>query len=130
MNAYHPIKINRIKYQHGLAIIAVVFFAGCASTPAPKAEMAVARTAVNSAMSSGGNEVAPVRLKSAMDKMDAADKAMADKNYKQARQLAEQAEVDANLVAETARTDKAQKAAAAIKSNIGVLRNELDNKDQ
>ena len=112
----------------GLTAGAVIFMAGCASTPAPTAQMAVSRAAVSDASNAGGNEFAPIQLKSAMDKMAAAERAMKDKDYVVARQLAEQAQVDAQLAGAVAQTDKAKKAAAAVQEDSRVLRLELNRK--
>lgn len=63
-----------------------------------------------------------------MDKMDAAEQAMAGQDCLRARQLAEQAQVDAQLAATTARSAKAQKAASALREGNSVLRQEIDRK--
>jgi len=130
-------KFNRLKsYQMsriGVAVAAAIFMAGCASTPsipAPTEQMAVSRAAVNNASSAGGNEFAPIQLKSAMEKMDAAERAMGAKDYGRARLLAEEAQVDAKLAETTARSAKAQKAADALQEDNRVLRKELDRKAQ
>lgn len=112
----------------GITAGAVMFMAGCASTPAPTAQMAVSRAAVTEASNAGSNEFAPVQLKSAMDKMAAAERAMKDKDYVLARQLAEQAQVDAQLASATARTAKAKKAADAVQEDSRVLRQEINRK--
>ena len=115
----------------GAAVAVAMLMTGCASTPAvpaPTEQMAVSRAAVNAATSAGGNEFAPVQLKSATDKMDAAERAMGAKNYGLARQLAEQAQVDAQLAAAAARAAKAQKAADAVQESDRVLRKELERK--
>lgn len=117
----------------GIAVAAAIFMAGCASTspvPAPTEQMAVARAAVNNASSAGGNEFAPLQLKSAMEKMDWAERAMGEKNYERARLLAEEALVDARLAEATARSAKAQKAADALQEDNRVLRKELDRQAQ
>lgn len=130
-------KINRLKsFQMssvGAAAAAAIFMAGCASAPsipAPTEQMAVSRAAVNNASSVGGNEFAPLQLKSAMEKMDAAERAMGEKNYARAKLLAEEALVDAKLAEATARSAKAQKAAEALREDNRVLRKELDRKAQ
>jgi len=113
----------------GVSVAAAIFISGCASTPkaaAPTEQMAQSRTAISSASSAGGNEFAPVQLKSAMDKMDSAERAMGTKNYGLARQLAEEAQVDAQLAATAARASKAQKAAEALQQSDQVLKKELD----
>ncbi|MBZ0067321.1 MAG: DUF4398 domain-containing protein [Thiobacillus sp.] len=110
----------------GVAVAAVVLMAGCASTSAPTGQMAVSRAAVSNAMSAGGNQYAPVQFRSASEKMEAAERAMAAKDYELALQLAKQAEVDATLSAEMARSAKAQKAADALQEDIRVLRQEIE----
>lgn len=104
--------------------------AGCASVPPPTEQLAVSKAALNSATSAGGNEYAPISLRSAVLKMDAAERAMTQQEYLQARQLAEQAQVDAQLAAATARAAKAQKAASELGESNRVLREEIDRKAQ
>jgi len=113
-----------------MAVSAVVFMAGCASTSAPTEQMAVSRAAVSNALAAGGNQFAPVQFKSASDKLAAAERAMADKDYELALRLAEQAEVDARLAAEMARSTKAQRAADALQDDIRVLRQEIERQSK
>jgi len=119
-------KSNPMMHRIGVAAVAVMFMAGCASTSAPTEQMAVSRAAVSNAMSAGGNQYAPVQTRSALEKMASAERAMADKDYELALRLAEQAEVDAKLAAEMARSAKAQEAADALQEDIRVLREELE----
>lgn len=113
-----------------MSVSAVMLIAGCASSPAPTEQMAVSRAAVNTALSTGGNEFAPVQTKSALDKMTAAEQAMAAKDYELALRLAEQAEVDAKLAAEMVRSTKAQRAADALQEDIRVLREEIERQSR
>lgn len=117
---------------HKICVIlaSTLFMVGCAGIPAPTEQMAVSKVAVSNATSAGGNEFAPLQLKSAMEKMDSAERAMASENYLQARQLAEQAQVDAQLAATTARSAKAQKAAGALQEDNRALRQEIDRNAQ
>ena len=115
-------------YRVGVTTGAAIFMAGCASTPAPTEQMAVSRVAVSNASSVGGNEFAPLQFKSAMGKMDAAERAMAEKDYVRARQFAEQAQVDAQLAGAMASSVKAKKAADALQEDSRVLRQEIDRK--
>lgn len=124
------LKSNRMMNRIGLAMAASLLMAGCASTQAPVEQMALSRSAVSNAMSAGGNEYAPIQFKSANDKLDAAEKAMANQNYDLAKQLAEQAEVDAKVADSMARSAKAQKAADALQEDIRVLRHEIERKTQ
>ncbi len=117
-------------HKIGITAMAALLMAGCAGIPAPTEQLAVSKDAVESASSAGGNEYAPLQLKSAMDKMDAAQQAMTAENYALAKQLAEEAQVDAQLAGATARTNKAQKAASALQDDNRVLRQEIDRKTQ
>lgn len=118
-------------HKIGVTMAAAIFMAGCAGAPvnpAPIEQMAVSRAALDTANSAGGNEFAPVPLKSAMEKMEGAERAMGAKNYPLARKLAEQAQADAQLAAATARAARAQKAADALQEDNRVLRREIDRK--
>jgi hypothetical protein len=119
---------NHVMARIGIIVATFALMAGCASTPPPIAQMAVARAAVGDANKAGANELAPVQLQSAKDKMAAAETAMTAKNYVLAKDLAEQAEVDAKLAGATARSVKAQQAAAAVQEDSRVLRKEIDRK--
>lgn len=130
MKNTYPLKLNQMMRRVGTAAAAIVLMAGCASTSAPTEQMAVSRAAVSNAMSAGGNQFAPVQLKSALDKMDAAERAMTVKDYELALRLAEQAEVDAKLAAEMARSAKALQAADAVQEDIRVLRQEIDRQSK
>ncbi len=127
-NLNYP-RLHQILSGFGASIAAVILVAGCASAPPPPIEqMAVSRAALGNASGAGANELAPVQFKSALDKMQSAEEAMTAKNYPLAKQLAEEAEVDAKLAGLTARSVKAQKAAEAIQEDSRVLRNEIDRK--
>lgn len=124
MKKLHPIRSSQKTL--GLGAVVAILITACASIPPPTEQMAVSKMAVSNASSAGGNEFAPLQLKSAMDKMEGAERAMAAEDYVIARQLAEQAQVDAQLAAATARSAKAQKAASTVQEDNRVLRQELD----
>jgi len=130
MKNFYCIKSRQTMRTMGVAAISAIVMAGCASIPAPTEQMAVSRTAVSNALSAGSNEFAPLPLKSAMEKMEAAERAMMDRNYELARQLAEQAQLDAKLAGTMARSTKAQKAADALQEGSRVLRQEIDRQAQ
>ncbi|NOT67827.1 MAG: DUF4398 domain-containing protein [Methylophilaceae bacterium] len=128
-------KFNRIRSFQGLpgislAAATLLLVAGCASAPAPLEQIAVSKAAVSSATSAGGNEFAPVTLQSARDKLAAAERALADKNYALAKQLAEESLVDSKLAAATARSAKAQKAAKAVQEDNRILQQEIERKSK
>ena len=76
-----------------LALLAVL--AACATEPAPTAELAAARAAVDQA--APASEYAPRELAAAQTKLRAAQDALARGDNLQARRLAQEAEVDARL---------------------------------
>ena len=120
---------NFKRYMHFAAVgCAAALIVGCASIPAPREQMAVSKSAIANALSAGGSEFAPVEMKSAQDKLDRANVAMAKENYEDARWLAEQAQADARLAEKKAQSAKAQKSAGALQDDVRVLRDELDRK--
>jgi hypothetical protein len=110
-----------------LCCAAVVMGVGCSSLKTPAtADVAVSKAAVENAAGAGGVEFAPVEMRAAREKMALANKAMGAKDYKQAIDLAGQAQADAKLAQSKANSSKAQMAADALQDDIRVLREELD----
>ncbi|MDD0975369.1 DUF4398 domain-containing protein [Pseudomonas fontis] len=106
-----------------LALGSSLVLAGCAGNP-PSEQYALAQSAVNSAVSAGGTEYAAVEMKSAQDKFKQAEVAMHDKQYDQARNLAEQAEWDARVAERKAQAAKAEKAVQDAHQGVQDLREE------
>lgn len=123
-----PFGSKKMILMVSLSLASAMLLAGCASTPAPLEQMAISREAVSNARSAGGNEFAPVQLNSATEKMDAAERAMEKEDYVRARQLAEQAEADAQLAGSMARSAKAKKAADELQEGSRILRQEIERK--
>jgi Domain of unknown function (DUF4398) len=121
-------------YQWHWAVGAIgclaVVIAGCASIPHPTEQMAVSKAALANAVSAGGNEYAPVEMRTAQEKMDRANRAMEREDYENARWLAEEAQADARLAEKKAQSAKAEKAASAMQDAIRVLREEIDRKSK
>jgi hypothetical protein len=130
MKNFYYTKSYQMMLTVGVAIIVAIFMIGCASIPAPTEQIAVSKAAVSNALSAGSNEFAPLQIKSALEKMDAAERAMTDGNNELALQLAEQAQIDAKLAGTIARSTKAQKAADALQEGSRVLRQEIDRQTQ
>lgn len=103
-----------------------MLMAGCASMSPPTEQMAVSKATVSRATSVGGNEYAPVELRSATEKMSAAEQAMDNEDYVKARRLAEQAQADAKLAETRAALAKAQLAVKNAEESNRILRQELD----
>ncbi len=109
----------------GLVVMGLV---GCASKEKMPAtsDVAVSKAAVSDATVSGAAEYAPVEVASAQEKLNRANSALAAKDYSTARELANQAQADAQLAQSKASSAKAQAAANALQDNIRVMREELD----
>ncbi|QDQ25376.1 DUF4398 domain-containing protein [Chitinimonas arctica] len=116
-------------HQRRFAILgaAVLALTACSSMKTPAtAEVAVSAAAVDNAASAGGTQFAPVEMNLAREKMALAQKAMMDKDYPRATDLAAQAQADAKLAQGKATSAKAQLAADALQDDIRVLREELN----
>ena len=106
------------------ALVALVTAAGCATTPIPNEKIAVAKASLQHAEQSGAPELAPVEMSQARDKLARAEKAAADHDAQPATQLAEQANVDAQLAEATAQEKKSRKAATEFDASMQALRQE------
>lgn len=124
-NHYNPVGIMTRVGLGGL-IALMMFMIGCATVPAPTEQMAVSKASIERATSVGGNEFSPVELRSAVDKMNAAEKAMAEEKYVKARRLAEQAQVDAQLAETKTALSKAELAVKSAEDSDRILRQEID----
>jgi hypothetical protein len=111
-----------------LPVLAVSWLAACASTPPPKADMAVAEAAVVNAANAGGVQWAPAEMRTAQDKLARARAAMAAEDHSLALNLAHEADADAQLAATAARAAKAQRAAQEVQEANRVLRDEIARK--
>ena len=110
-----------------LCCVGLAAMAGCTSMKTPAtADVAVSKEAVSNAAEAGAAQYAPEEMKSAQDKLASANKAMAAKDYRLARDLATQAQADAKLAQSKANSAKATAAADAVQDDIRVLREELD----
>ena len=112
-------------FAKGAAIsIAIMTAAACATTPIPNEKIAVAKASVEHAEQSGAPELAPVEMAQARDKLARAQKAAADRDAQPATQLAEQANVDAQLAEATAQQKKAHKSEMEFEASLQALRQE------
>jgi hypothetical protein len=106
---------------------ALILMAGCHSMKTPAtADVAVSRAQVANAASAGAGELAPAEMTSAREKLQRANAALAAKDYKAARDLAIQAQADAQLAQSKANSAKASAAAQALNEDIRLMREELD----
>jgi hypothetical protein len=88
--------------------------------------LAVSKTAIESATTAGGTEFAPLELKAARDKLEAANQAVANKDYDKAAALASEAQVDAKLAETKALSAKAMKSVAETQDNLRSMLQEIN----
>lgn len=110
------------------AALAVAVLGACASTPPPVAQMAVAEAAVKRAGSASTTEMAAAELRVATDKLAAARSALTAGDHDRARQLAEQAALDAQVAELHAQAMRSTKAAQETQDAARVLREEIARK--
>lgn len=106
----------------GLVAGGTLALAACAT--APKDQMAVAHRAVDQAAATSAES--PAELASARQTLERADLAMANKDYRQARELAAQAESEAGLAEADARSARSDRALKELNESIRQLRAQLD----
>jgi hypothetical protein len=117
--------IGKIDIKYAVLGAAIALSAaGCATTPIPNEQLAVAKSSVQRAEQAGAPELAPVEMAAARDKLARAEKAAADRDAQPATQLAEQANVDAQLAEATAQEQHSRKAAMELDASLQALRQE------
>lgn len=110
-----------------LVVTALALLTACASTPAPSADLAVARAAVERATGPAAAD-SPVEMASARDKIARANAAFAKEDYGLARRLATEAEADASLAEAQSRSVRSGRALAEVREGIRMLRDEMSRK--
>jgi hypothetical protein len=118
------IRLSKLSSGALAAAALTMGLAACASTPAPNEKLAVAKAEVQRAEQSGAPELAPVEMATAREKLARAEKAAADRKDGPATQLAEQANVDAQLAEATAQQQRSHKAATEFDVSMQALRGE------
>jgi len=116
-----------MKIRIVLAVVGILAIGGCAATrttsePAPVADLALGRAAIADAVAAGATEYAPAILIRARDELDHASVAAAEGRHRDARRFAQDAEVDAQLAATTARARQAELALAEADAGARPLR--------
>jgi len=124
-------KVIPTRYSLVLMVGALSCLSACNSAYTPAtAQIAVSSAAVSNADGAGGQQYAPSDMNAAQDKLTRARKAMNDKDYQLADNLATQAQADAKLAQSKADSAKAKLAADALEEDIRVLREELNRANQ
>jgi hypothetical protein len=107
-----------------LATLTGLIMTGCANAPAPTAQLQLTEQVVAQAASVGADNQLP-EMKLAQDKLALAQKNMAEQDYKRARILAEQSELDARLAESKVLVAKSEAQLVELRARIAGLREQL-----
>ena len=108
-----------------LLTLTVALLSACASTPKPSAAVNRAEASVDQADQAGARRYDPGTLDTSKQKLGEAKDAAEKGNPVAADKLAEQAQLDADLAAATARAANARKAADEVNASTATLRAEI-----
>jgi len=112
-------------FAAGAICALVLVMAACGggrASPSATAAIALATESVNRARTDGALQSAQEPMQEAQQKLTAAQLAAARDDNDQAIRLATEAKADADLADTTARAAEAERAAAAVKQDAGILR--------
>ena len=104
----------------------LLMLSGACAGIAPTGKMANLEYAINDARKAEATTYAPLELRFAEDRYQAAKKAIAEKEYEHAERLIDQALLDAQLAQEKALSAKAEKDADEMRQSIETLQGEAD----
>lgn len=110
--------------QRPLLVLAWLALAGCTNDPAPNEQMRLTAKAVEQARAVGADAQIEEML-NAERKLARAEKNMGEEDYKRARVLAEQAELDARLAEARVLKLKSQKQLDELNARLARLRTQL-----
>ena len=99
---------------------------GCSSAKPPTGILSQAELDVRAASEARADELAPMDLQSAREKLEASKKAMAAKKYDDARRLAETAQVEAELATAKAEAEITRRTADDLRRRLDPLRPESE----
>ncbi len=112
-------------YRLICAALLPLMLSACASDPAPTEQLRLSEQALNQAKALGISTEQSPSLRLAEEKLALAQAAMQDQDYKQARVLAEQAELDARLAEAEHLTEKSRQQLVELSNAINRLRKQL-----
>jgi hypothetical protein len=127
---YMVIDISSLAKGATFCTAIALIVAGCATTPIPNEQIAVAKSSVQRAEQSGAPELASLEMSTARQELASAEKAAAAREVLPATQWAEKASVDAQLAEATAQERRAHKAATEFDASIATLRQESQRSSQ
>ena len=107
------------------AVLFCTTLVACGSNvPRPTSEIALSQSALEGAESAGARDFAPIELRLAREKKAAADKALEEEKFAQARYLSLEARVDADLARASAQAAKSRAELKRAQDGIQLLRDE------
>jgi hypothetical protein len=109
-----------------LVLLLAMGLGACASVPPPESQMGKADLALRKAEQADAAHFAPLEMRTARTKLEAARVAMREEDNLEARRLAEQAKLDAILAEATAQAAQRQEATDTIRADIEALRVEAE----
>lgn len=132
-NILHETKSNRaVRSFRRLAVaptaIAVTLLLVSCASEVPKEVVSQAELAVNKATQSRAPQLAPLDLRKSRDHLDEAKLAIQDRQYEQARRLAEKAIAEAQLAEAKSEAQSAQTTLSELRESLNALREEAENK--
>lgn len=107
-------------------LISFLSLAGACAGIAPMEKMVKLESSIANARQAEAIVYSPLELKFAEDKYQMAQAAIEDKKYDEARQLADEALLDAKLAEVKARSVRAEKEAQEMRESIETLRSEIN----
>lgn len=110
---------------HALGLVLALWLGGCASAPPPVGLLDDAAGAVAAARAAHADEYAAVELGQAEERLADARLAMDDRNYGEARDLAEQAQLHAEVAAARSRALQGREQVKAASDENARLRRQL-----
>ena len=105
--------------------VVLAALAACSSPPPAAPSIAAGAASVNAAVAQDAPALAANEVGNARDKLERA-RMMAKSDPRGAARLAEEADVDAQLAAAKARTERARRAASEVEAGVQTLRDELN----
>ncbi len=116
--------MDRLTTRFVLVLLLATGLGACASVPPPESQMGKADLALRKAEQADAAHFAPLEMRTARTKLEAARAAMREDRNLEARRLAEQAKLDATLAEATAQTAQRREATDTIRADIEALRAE------
>jgi hypothetical protein len=123
-------QLSSLNTRIAVIACAAVYLSGCASSPVADEKIAVAKASIQRAEQSGAPQAAPVELATARDKLARAEKANTNHDLIPASNLAEQANIDAQVAEAAAQQQRAHQAAVEFDASMQALRQEATRSSQ